>query len=489
VSNQYGCKNTDNILINARTINNFNLGNDSGTCSPNSITINGPISLVPPNNYVYSWNTSPPTLNPPPATKDLIVSNTGNYVLTVINGPCILKDSIKMEFLNKPIVKLPKDTNICGKNLYNIQVKPNVVDNSLTYFWSDGTSGPVNNIQFDGTYILLANNKYCSGSDTIKVESRTKPVLAGLGSDKEFCSNETINLPLTAATNFAAPMAALWLPSGQTGNSFTVSGPGTYIVRVQNGAGCEVRDTLVVKSFLVPIVNIPDSLFICGTGNFSVNASCGAQSYLWSNGSKDSIITISESGYYNVTASNGKCKSTDNLFVDKLGSFTIGQDFEFCPENENPSIEISNKTDAFAWFSLSDPTFLDKDKKRKLVIKKAGTYMATITKGNCTLYDTIEIKGYKNYNMFIPNSFSPNNGDEINKQYYIKATDVKDFSIKVLTRFGEILYESSDVNFRWDGKSSKGEKLMPGAYIYSVSYKSYCSGDEQFKENGILNIF
>jgi gliding motility-associated-like protein len=369
-------------------------------------------------------------------------------------------------------------------------VQPSTIDNSLNYFWSDGTVGPINTITFDGTYTLLATNKYCGASDSYTITSRLKPVLSSLGPDKDFCSNDSINILLDPITNYTAPpFLVLWSPGGQSTKSITVKKPGTYIIKVRNGLNCEASDTIKITSTLVPKPTIPDSLFICGAGSFTVNASCNAQNYLWSNGSKDSIIVITESGYYSVEASNGKCKASDLVFVDKLSPFTLGPDFEFCPENENPTIEISNNTDAFTWSNLDDPAFINLNPKRKLVVKKAGEYVASISRGTCTLHDTIEINTYKNQNVFVPNSFSPSDNNAVNPKYFIKATDVKDFNIKVFTRFGEVLFESSDPKFTWDGKNKKGERIMSGAYVYAISYKSYCSGDELFRENGILNVF
>jgi gliding motility-associated-like protein len=311
-----------------------------------------------------------------------------------------------------------------------------------------------------------------------------------LGPDKDFCSNELINILLDPITNFTAPQfQVLWSPGGETTKSITAKTPGTYSIRVSNGPNCDARDTIKITSTLVPQPEIPDSLFICGAGNFLVNASCNAQNYLWNTGSKDSIIFVTESGYYTVEARNGKCKATDVLFVDKLAPFTVGPDFEFCPENENPSIEISNNIDAFTWSKPADPKWTNPNPKRKLTISSPGQYIATISKSTCTLFDTVNIKAYKNQNVFVPNSFTPSNNDNLNQKYLIKASDVKDFNIKVLTRFGEVLFESNDAKFEWDGKNKKGERIMSGPYVYQISYKSYCSGDELFRENGILNIF
>ncbi len=495
VTNQYNCVNKDTIKVNGRSIAPFSLGNDTGTCIVNgvaSIPINGPTNPFPsPNLYKYSWNT-----NPIQTTKNITISGAvgpgaSTYVLTVTNGPCKLKDSIVVELQNKPIFQLPNDTNICGKNLYQITIQPDVIDPTLNYVWSNGTLGPVNTINFDGKYVLTASNKYCSTIDSFRVVSRVKPILNDLGPDKEYCDNESISLTLDPITNYfpLSPFLIKWKPGNQTTKSINVFTPGKYIVTVKNGLNCEASDSITIKTIKVPIIDMVDSLFICGTGSFLIDPKTNAQSYLWNTGSTDSSIIVTEPGLYTVEAGNGRCKATAATIVDKLNPFSIGNDIDFCPENENPTISIPNVTKVFAWEKLDDGNWLNPNPKRDLIIAKPGIYVGSITKGNCTLYDTITINAFKNQNVFIPNSFSPNDNNGINPEYYIKATDVKDFNIKVFTKFGEVLFESNDPKFKWDGKSKKGVKLMSGAYVYSVSYKSYCAGDELFRENGILNIF
>jgi gliding motility-associated-like protein len=487
-TNQYNCFKRDSVKIDARSITPFALANDTGACEPNFIPVIGPIKTLPlPNVYNYSWNTNPQLFS-----KDLNIGKTGTYVLTVKNGPCVVKDSIKIEILKAPKVILPNDTNICGKNLYQVIVAPDSINNALIYTWSDGTLGPINTIGFDGNYILTASNKYCSVSDDITITSRIKPALNSLGPDKEFCDNENIDVFLNPLTNYfpPSPFTITWLPDGQSTAAISAKLPGQYIIKVTNGLNCGASDTIRITSLKVPKPIIPDSLFICGSGSFTINASCKAKSYLWSNGSKDSIIVVSEKGFYAVEATNGRCKGIASLLVDKLNPFTVGKDFDFCPVNENPIVEIPNLTKIFEWRSLTDAEFENPDStSRKLAIKKAGVYIASITKGNCTLYDTVDIKTFNEQAVFIPNSFSPNDNNAVNPNYFIKANDVKDFNIKVFTRFGELLFQSSDPNFKWDGRNPKGERLMSGAYLYSVTYKSYCSGDELFNDSGILNIF
>ena len=64
--------------------------------------------------------------------------------------------------------------------------------------------------------------------------------------------------------------------------------------------------------------------------------------------------------------------------------------------------------------------------------------------------------------------FSPNS-DELNP--YFRANNrnnaVKEISLKVFNRWGQLVYESTDPNFKWDGKIMNTNKVVsPGIYYY-----------------------
>ncbi len=71
----------------------------------------------------------------------------------------------------------------------------------------------------------------------------------------------------------------------------------------------------------------------------------------------------------------------------------------------------------------------------------------------------------------IPNVFTPNHD---NKNDYFKVnvdnlTDCfDDFDIKIYTRWGELVYESQEFKFKWDGKDKKGKPLVDGVYFYTL---------------------
>lgn len=70
----------------------------------------------------------------------------------------------------------------------------------------------------------------------------------------------------------------------------------------------------------------------------------------------------------------------------------------------------------------------------------------------------------------LPNIFTPN-GDGQNDLLLInwKDLDVTDFSLVVLDQNNQVVYKSTQPDFRWDGTDVSGEKLTRGYYIYFVT--------------------
>jgi gliding motility-associated-like protein len=66
-----------------------------------------------------------------------------------------------------------------------------------------------------------------------------------------------------------------------------------------------------------------------------------------------------------------------------------------------------------------------------------------------------------------PNAFSPN-GDGANDYFYIESSKIRSWQIQIFDRWGNQVYESDDLLFRWDGTQG-GVTLPEGTYVYNLS--------------------
>ena len=70
--------------------------------------------------------------------------------------------------------------------------------------------------------------------------------------------------------------------------------------------------------------------------------------------------------------------------------------------------------------------------------------------------------------IYIPNAFSPN-GDGINDFFKVVGSNFKSFKMQIFSRWGELLFESTDINEAWDG-TYNGNKVSVDTYLLMITY-------------------
>ncbi|MNU73474.1 hypothetical protein D3C71_629560 [compost metagenome] len=89
--------------------------------------------------------------------------------------------------------------------------------------------------------------------------------------------------------------------------------------------------------------------------------------------------------------------------------------------------------------------------------------------------------------FYAPNAFTPD-GDEFNQswKFYVSGIDEFNFELLIFNRWGEIIWETHDVNSTWDG-TYNGQPVTTGAYTWIARVKDiYTDSKKTF--NGAINI-
>jgi gliding motility-associated-like protein len=73
-------------------------------------------------------------------------------------------------------------------------------------------------------------------------------------------------------------------------------------------------------------------------------------------------------------------------------------------------------------------------------------------------------------NNAIPNIYTPNN-DGINDIFKIKICDTTNFNLTIYNRWGIKIFETTNHNQGWDGRTTSGEECMDGNYFYVLETK------------------
>ena len=106
-------------------------------------------------------------------------------------------------------------------------------------------------------------------------------------------------------------------------------------------------------------------------------------------------------------------------------------------------------------------------------ITQSGTYSISLSDSLCySVSDSILLEFEDcSFYLFMPNVFSPN-GDGVNDIFIpVQSGEIEDYVMRIFDRWGELLFETRDINTGWDGTLS-GNKVNPGVYVWSIGYNT-----------------
>jgi len=72
------------------------------------------------------------------------------------------------------------------------------------------------------------------------------------------------------------------------------------------------------------------------------------------------------------------------------------------------------------------------------------------------------------YYIYIPNTFTPDE-NRFNNTFSAVTTGIQNLNVTIFNRWGELVYSSGDLNFKWDGVYN-GVLSKQGTYIYKVNF-------------------
>ena len=391
---------------------------------------------------------------------------------------------------------------------------------SDSYIWNFG-NGDTSSIIFNptitystpGNYIvtLAVTDSICLLTDSAKITIVVTPELQlTVSNDTTLCSP----LPLTfTANSYGTADTFIWSSSNQFTDTLNVSTadstltvtPGattTYYVRISN-PGCSMTDSVVV--FFIGgslVIGGNDSICLGDPTTLTANISVPGVSfnYLWEpaslitpTGQSNQVIAHPLTTAWIVvtaTGSNG-CFDKDSVLIH------VGTLNGAITATANPGVvvpgSVSTLTAAPSGFSyhwtpvagLSNPN----GQTTQATVNETTIYTVSVTDGICTKSDNVEVKvlsvACDERYVYVPNAFSPN-ADGENDVLYVRSAITTEIEFRVFDRWGELIFESKNVNDGWDGKFR--DKLVdPDVYDYYL--KAICiSGEEQIIKGNITLI-
>lgn len=108
--------------------------------------------------------------------------------------------------------------------------------------------------------------------------------------------------------------------------------------------------------------------------------------------------------------------------------------------------------------------------------EELGTYLivAKSYSGNCYSEDKhiVNVIECDSTLIWIPNTFRPTGGYNNDTRFFgVYGINIYDLELNVWDRWGNLIFKSNSVNYRWDGRTKEGNLCPIDVYTYQVMYK------------------
>ena len=222
-------------------------------------------------------------------------------------------------------------------------------------------------------------------------------------------------------------------------------------------------------------------------------------SYEWNLG--DSTITseispqntYADSGYYNITLSVTSTEGCNTVVTEEnavRANITPVADFSQSADELlflDAIIELTDESEhALTWnWDLGDgATSTDIDPIH--LYDEPGIYdlRLTVTNGDCQDIKYGRVKVESIFTFYIPSAFTPD-ADNINETFFGTGEGVTEYNMQIHNRWGELLFESNDLDFHWNG-TFKGKQVEAGVYTYKFYVLDLNNRDHEY--SGVVHL-
>jgi gliding motility-associated-like protein len=320
-----GCRARDSIVVTYGQALAVELSqeNDTTICAGNPFMLKVKQAIAGAN---YTWQDGS-------TNTSVLVQKPGIYWIEVSNNCSKVRDSVIVNFIEPiPAFTLGKDTVLRPDETLVLQVAVT----QATYLWQDGSTKREYLVKKPGIYWVEVSNECEVKRDTIKVDYRTR-VVREMIIDTTICQGEALPLKVPAV------FQSFQWQDGSSGSSFTVRTSGTYWLQTSDREG-GVKIIYQVKNKQAPQVELGENTSLCGTELLTLNARQKDEkaTYLWQDGSTNSMYTATKPGKYWVEVTNGCGTVRDSITIE-------------CPEcvlEEMPNVITPNNDGANDSFSF-----------------------------------------------------------------------------------------------------------------------------------------
>lgn len=450
------------------------------------------IGGIPP--YSYQWSNGNTT-----SSVNGVGAGTYTVIITDDNG-CVAYDTATLSVATQMILQDSIVDLLCyddGNGEIFITVTGGTVP--YIYNWSNGGNTASISSLDGGMYDLtVTDNSGCSVTASYTVDEPDS-ILMELFITPVKCYGDADGVAATRIEGGTPDYVYQW-SDGQTSNVATGLDPGILTLTVTDENGCVQTitgdvfgpDSLILTADTIYNVSCYDE----ADGGVVINVQGGTADFNYAvenvNFQPDGIFTGLSAGDYTALVLDGNnCQATVQFTITEPDEWLIEfpEPYVFTARGASvtltPILDASIKADTYFWEPSQGLSCTDCDDPVATPLETT-TYTVTITDENGCVQDADVAVVVKNdYELFLPNAFSPN-GDGRNDVWApIDFGSVRDIDITIFDRWGGTVFSSNSVSKGWDG-TSKGKVVYSETFVYVVK-GTFLNGSE-FEEHGSIAV-
>ncbi|MBU2020362.1 MAG: gliding motility-associated C-terminal domain-containing protein [Bacteroidetes bacterium] len=472
-----------------------------------------------PNSNSYKWydDNQQPIPAPLGTSQTIIDSNAYDgkkyYLVYELSNGCF--DSLIYQFYDSKVGSLftfQQGTNFCRNMAIAFDdYTPLTKDYTFSINgpgFSDTIVDTLNNFTYTGlnvgTYQIRMVDEGCFYDSLFVITDFLKQHVDTLA----FCPDEQFNL----SSFYLAPTHVWYNPNGDTisvqaSSIQTISIPGLYRDSAQVTPGCYALTDLffdpITYTSSYTIVNSSCKGIDDASIDMTIVTSNSAPFTLETSGpngfvSNQSNLTNLKPGQYIVRIKISTCNFADTLLVTEpdFEETDISYEAQVCPNSTYTTLKAPLNFSDYRWYQMPDSILIGILPNQRIPWPtNIENYLVVVmdTSTGCDLkLDDFQVQEliFEFVPQEVVNVFTPNTDGKNDKYYPFKsdftpeeiAIMTESFNIKIINRWGNLVYESNDYAEGWDGKV-KNRDVDDGVYYVRIKYALYCaeiSGIQEF---------
>jgi len=253
---------------------------------------------------------------------------------------------------------------------------------------------------------------------------------------------------------------------------FETSSAGIYTFTAENSCGLVSADFEVEVTTFLPRPFQTAQRICEGQDTVSLGFLNPAVDVQWHSGEEELEIQVTAAGYYEAQVSNssGECVRDFQFQIEA---------FEYSPAEVFPDgvLELCEEGDRTVHpaFIGVPYTFPDGSEGYSYVVEESGVVELTYS-DFCYDYEyllEVELRECL-CPMWVPNAFTPDS-DGLNDLFLpVVSCPVEDYRLQIMDRWGQLVFESNDPFFGWNGSYRGGDYFCSaGQYVYMIRYVQF----------------